>query len=125
MATEQLTNLEKRQKVFLEYEKLVIEQKLIFEKLTDLEADLADHKNVIEKLSTMDPERKCSRLINCVLTERKVKDVLPQLIAHVEFLEGTIPTMNCDLKQKSEAISKYKQEHNLGTLPSSFQMPLV
>lgn len=71
------------------------------------------HRAVIETLKTVDPDRKCFRLIGGVLCERTVKEVLPQLIENKGFIEKTITLVTEDLTKKGQQINKFKEEHNI------------
>lgn len=71
------------------------------------------YRAVIETLKTVDPDRKCFRLIGGVLCERTVKEVLPQLIENKGFIEKTITLVTEDLTKKGQQINKFKEEHNI------------
>lgn len=68
---------------------------------------------MIDTLKTVDPDRKCFRLIGGVLCERTVKEVLPQLIENKDFIEKTITLVTDDLTKKGQQINKFKEEHNI------------
>lgn len=68
---------------------------------------------MIDTLKTVDPDRKCFRLIGGVLCERTVKEVLPQLIENKDFIEKTITLVTDDLTKKGLQINKFKDEHNI------------
>lgn len=68
---------------------------------------------MIETLKSVNPDRKCFRLIGGVLCERTVQDVLPQLIENKDFIENTIKKVNEDLTKKGFEINKFKEENNI------------
>lgn len=68
---------------------------------------------VIETLKNIDENRTCYRLIGGILTERKVKDVLPVLIEHKERLTELIEKLNEQLTKKGTEINEYKDKHNI------------
>lgn len=70
-------------------------------------------RTVIDTLKTVDPDRKCFRLIGGVLCERTVKEVLPQLVENKDFIEKTITLVTDDLTKKGLQINKFKEEHNI------------
>lgn len=68
---------------------------------------------VIETLKNVNEERKCFRMVGGVLTERKVKDVLPVIIKNKEKLTELIASLNEQLGKKGEEINEYKEKHNI------------
>ncbi|CAD7002567.1 probable prefoldin subunit 2 [Ceratitis capitata] len=113
MASEQAKEAKLNEKIIGEFQQLRNEQRNLVNNLNTLEMDLKEHKTVIETLKTVDPERKCFRLIGGVLAERTVKEVLPQLIENKDFIEKTITRVNEDLTAKGQQINKFKEEHNI------------
>lgn len=57
---------------------------------------MQEHQAVIKSLETLDPSRKCFRLVGEVLVERTVKEVLPAVKSNAEQLD-----MVCPLKATS------------------------
>lgn len=68
---------------------------------------------VIETLKNVSEERKCFRLIGGILTERKVKDVLPILITNRDKLTEIIEKLNENLAVKGSELNEYKEKHNI------------
>lgn len=68
---------------------------------------------VIETLKNVDENRTCYRLIGGILTERKVKDILPVLIEHKGKLTELIVKLNEQLTKKGTEINEYKEKHNI------------
>lgn len=68
---------------------------------------------VIETLKNVNEDRKCYRMIGGILTERKVKDVLPVLIANKEKLSELIAKLSDQLTKKGEELNEFKEKHNI------------
>ncbi|XP_019877044.2 prefoldin subunit 2 [Aethina tumida] len=89
------------------------EQRTLTTKLSEFEYDLNEHKMVIETLKNVNDDRKCFRLVGGVLTERKVKDVLPVLISNQENLAELIEKLNEQITKKGQEINEYREKHNI------------
>ncbi|XP_055376224.1 probable prefoldin subunit 2 [Condylostylus longicornis] len=113
MASEAAKAQKKQEKIIGDFQILRNEQRNLASKLTTLEMDLKEHKTVIETLKTVDEDRKCFRLIGGVLCERKVKDVLPQLIENRDNLEKTLEIVTDQLHKKGIELNNFKKEHNI------------
>lgn len=68
---------------------------------------------VIETLKNVNEDRKCFRLVGGVLTERKVKDVLPVLIANQEKLKEFIEKLHDQITKKGQEINEYREKYNI------------
>lgn len=68
---------------------------------------------VIATLENIDENRTCYRLIGGILTERKVKDVLPVLVEHQQKLMQLIEKLNEQLTKKGTEINEYKEKHSI------------
>lgn len=68
---------------------------------------------VIETLKNVNEDRRCFRLIGGVLTERKVKDVLPVLITNQEKLKEFIEKLHEQIAKKGQEINEYREKHNI------------
>lgn len=101
------------EEILAHFQQLRQEQRNVAQKLSEIELDLNEHKMVIETLKHVNEDRKCFRLVGGILTERKVKDVLPQLVTHKEKLEEVIKRMNETLVKKGQEIFEYKEKHNI------------
>lgn len=55
-----------------------LENELI-RKITELQQEAKEHQLVLDAFKSVEPERKCFRLIGGVLIEKTVKDVKPSL----------------------------------------------
>ncbi|XP_065359454.1 probable prefoldin subunit 2 [Calliphora vicina] len=113
MSSEQVKDSKMNEKLIAEFQQLRNEQRNLVNNLNTLEMDLKEHKTVIDTLKTVDPDRKCFRLIGGVLCERTVKEVLPQLVENKDFIEKTITLVTDDLTKKGVQINKFKEEHNI------------
>ncbi|KAJ8974651.1 hypothetical protein NQ317_019888 [Molorchus minor] len=92
------------------FQSLRAEQRALSGKLSEFELDLNEHKMVIETLKNVNEDRKCFRLIGGVLTERKVKDVLPVLITNQEKLREFIEKLNEQITKKGQEINEYREK---------------
>lgn len=68
---------------------------------------------VIETLKNVNEDRKCFKLVGGVLTERKVKDVLPVLITNQEKLKEFIEKLHEQIAKKGQEINDYREKHNI------------
>lgn len=68
---------------------------------------------VIETLKNVNDDRKCFRLVGGVLTERKVKDVLPVLISNSEKLKEITEKLNEQIGKKGQEINEYREKFNI------------
>ncbi|CAH0559216.1 unnamed protein product [Brassicogethes aeneus] len=95
------------------FQSLRAEQRTLTSKLSEFELDLNEHKMVIETLKNVNDDRKCFRLVGGVLTERKVKDVLPVLITNQEKLAEFIEKLNEQISKKGQEINDFREKHNI------------
>ncbi|KAJ8942236.1 hypothetical protein NQ318_003083 [Aromia moschata] len=111
------------------FQTLRAEQRALSGKLSEFELDLNEHKMVIETLKNVNEDRKCFRLIGGVLTERKVKDVLPTLITNQEKLKEIIEKLNEQISKKGQEINEYREKHKIRFRgldnPKQEEQPLV
>ena len=68
---------------------------------------------VIETLKNVNDDRKCYRMIGGILTERKVKEVLPVLVANSNKLSELIAKLSDQLTKKGEELNEFKEKHNI------------
>lgn len=68
---------------------------------------------VIATLKNVDENRTCYRLIGGILTEKKVKNVLPVLIVQREKLIELITKLGEQLAKKNTEFEEYQHEHDL------------
>ncbi|XP_028154384.1 prefoldin subunit 2 [Diabrotica virgifera virgifera] len=95
------------------FQNLRAEQRALSGKLSEFELDLNEHKMVIETLKNVNEDRKCFRLIGGILTERKVKDVLPVLVTNQEKLKEFIEKLQEQITKKGSEINEYREKHNI------------
>ncbi|KAH8876924.1 Prefoldin subunit 2 [Schistosoma japonicum] len=68
---------------------------------------------VIKVLQSVEPTRKCMRMIDNVLIERQVKDILPALEASVQKMSECIETLSKQFEEKGRELQRYKAEHKI------------
>lgn len=76
--------------IHAEFQTLRNDQRLMANKLTEMEAELNEHKIVIDTLKTVDPKRKCYRLIGGILCERTVEEVVPCLVTNEKQVSSCV-----------------------------------
>ncbi|XP_051167715.1 prefoldin subunit 2 [Leptopilina boulardi] len=101
------------EEIFAGFQTLRNEQRLMANKLTEMEMELNEHKIVIDTLKTVDPKKKCYRMIGGILCERTVQEVMPALVSNKEQLTKVIETLNEQLTKKGVEINEYKEKHNI------------
>jgi prefoldin subunit 2 len=95
------------------FQALRAEQRNLSSKLTEFEAESNEHKMVIATLQNVNEDRRCFRLVGGVLTERKVKDVLPALISNMEKLKELIEKLKEQIQKKGVEINEYREKYNI------------
>lgn len=68
---------------------------------------------VIATLQNVNEDRRCFRLVGGVLTERKVKDVLPALVSNLEKLKELIEKLKEQITKKGIEINEYREKYNI------------
>ncbi|KAF7277819.1 prefoldin 2 [Rhynchophorus ferrugineus] len=101
------------QEILAGFQALRAEQRNLTTKLSEIELDLNEHKLVIETLKNVNEDRKCFRLIGGVLTERKVKDVLPVLVINQTKLQELIDILNEQITKKGKELNDYREKYNI------------
>ncbi|KAH8926733.1 Prefoldin beta-like protein [Atractiella rhizophila] len=92
------------------------ELQALVSKVGELEKDKDEHTLVIETLDevqTLDPDRKCFRLIGGVLVESNVKDVLPALKGNVDGISRLVTTLTGQYEEKEKQFEQWKKEYNI------------
>lgn len=102
-----------QEEIYAEFQQLRNQQRNLINNLNTLEMDLKEHKTVIDTLKTVEPGRKCFRLIGGVLCDQTVEVVLPQLVANKEQLEKLIETGKDQITKKGLEINQFKDEYNI------------
>lgn len=112
------------EEIFAGFQALRNEQRLMANKLSEMEMELNEHKIVIDTLKFVDPKRKCYRMIGGVLCERTVEDVMPTLMTNTTQLVKVIEGLNDQLTKKGVEINEYKEKHNIRIrAPNDLQQP--
>ncbi|GBP80774.1 Prefoldin subunit 2 [Eumeta japonica] len=101
------------EEIFAGFQSLRNEQRLLANKISELEMDLNEHKIVIETLRQVSGERKCFRLVGGVLVERTVADVLPELETNREQLPRALAALHDQLTRKGQEINQYIEANNI------------
>ena len=68
---------------------------------------------MLETLEPLPQERKCFRMINGVLVERKVADVVPALTTNSEGLKKVLDDLLKQYKTSQEEMDKWKKKNNV------------
>lgn len=102
-----------QEEIYAEFQQLRNQQRNLVNNLNTLELDLKEHKTVIDTLKTVEPGRKCFRLIGGVLCDQTVEIVLPQLVQNKEQLEKLIENGKEQITKKGQEINQFKDEHNI------------
>ncbi|KAJ8683662.1 hypothetical protein QAD02_019454 [Eretmocerus hayati] len=101
------------EEIYAGFQTLRNEQRIMATKLSEMEAELNEHKIVIDTLKNVDPKRKCYRMIGGILCERTVEEVMPNLVVNKEQLTKVIETLNEQLTNKGKEINEYKEKYNI------------
>ncbi|KYN16917.1 PREDICTED: probable prefoldin subunit 2 [Trachymyrmex cornetzi] len=101
------------EEILTEFQSLRNEQRMLANKLSEMEMELNEHKIVIDTLKNVDPKRKCFRMIGGLLCERTVEDVMPALVTNKEQLMKVIDALNDQVTKKGIEINEYKEKHNI------------
>ncbi|XP_068733529.1 prefoldin subunit 2-like [Montipora capricornis] len=101
------------QEIIMQFNQMRQEVRGIIGKLGELEMEVNEHSIVIEALKSVEPERRCFRMIGGVLVERTVKDVLPALENNKEQIGGLIGKLKESLLAKEKQLSAFKEKHNI------------
>lgn len=112
-ATTKSKDKKSQEEIYAEFQQLRNQQRNLINNLNTLEMDLKEHKTVIDTLKTVEPGRKCFRLIGGVLCDQTVEVVLPQLVANKEQLEKLIETGKDQITKKGLEINQFKDEYNI------------
>merc|ERR1711992_405621 len=89
------------------------EQRIVVNKISELEAEVSEHSIVIETLKNVDPSRKCFRMVGGILSERTVNEVLPALQQNKRQIEEVIEKLKGQLEERGKELNKFVEEHNI------------
>ncbi|OXU22090.1 prefoldin subunit 2 [Nasonia vitripennis] len=108
-----LKNGKTNEEIYAGFQTLRNEQRVMANKLTEMEAELNEHRIVIDTLKNVDGKRKCYRMIGGILCERTVEEVMPTLLVNKDQLAKVIETLNEQLTKKGTEINEYKEKYNI------------
>ncbi|XP_011496005.1 PREDICTED: prefoldin subunit 2 [Ceratosolen solmsi marchali] len=106
-------NAKSNEDIYAGFQSLRNEQRIMANKLSEMETELNEHKIVIDTLKNVDSKRKCYRMIGGILCERTVEEVMPSLLINKDQLTKVIGTLNEQLTSKGIEINEYKEKHNI------------
>ncbi|XP_075250291.1 prefoldin subunit 2-like [Convolutriloba macropyga] len=103
----------KQEEIIKGFQKLRQEQHAMSEKVSEIKSQISEHKSVIAALEKVSEDRKCYRMVDQALVERKVADVLPELKLMKTNLENTVNMMQQQLEKKGSELVEYKSKHDI------------
>ncbi|XP_014211922.1 prefoldin subunit 2 [Copidosoma floridanum] len=106
-------SVKSNQESYAGFQTLRNEQRIMISKISEMEAELNEHKIVIDTLKNINPTRKCYRMIGGILCERTVEEIMPALISNKEQLTKVIKSLNDQLSKKGTEINEYKEKHHI------------
>jgi len=86
---------------------------VLTEKTMELEADVEQHKKVLDVLRKTDPKRGSKYMINNVLVDLPVAEVIPRVDEMQAGLLKALETMQKDLKAEEKGLEDWKVKHNI------------
>jgi prefoldin subunit 2 len=89
------------------------EQHRMAEKIGELEAQLNEHRVVIDAVKKVEPTRRCYRLVGGVLVERTAGEVLPALETNRDGIDQTIAEIQKTLVTKSKELAEFMEARGL------------
>ncbi|XP_063711876.1 prefoldin subunit 2-like [Symsagittifera roscoffensis] len=103
----------KQDEIVKGFHKLRQEQHVLSEKTSDLKSRISEHKSVIAALEKVSKDRKCYRMVDQALVERKVEDVLPELVLMRSNLENSVSVLQQKLEEKGTELVNYKAKFDI------------
>ena len=82
-------------------------------KITELEMEVSEHSLVIGAVESLDPSRRCYRMIGGVLVERTVREVIPAVQRNKEGLEEVISRLYEALERKKKELQEFEVKHKI------------
>ncbi|XP_020967688.1 probable prefoldin subunit 2, partial [Arachis ipaensis] len=82
----------------------------IHSKITELRMEVSEHSWVVNAIQSLDPSRRCYRMIEGVLLEKTVKEVLPAVLRNKEGLEEVISRL-----KKKKVIVEFEAKYKIRT----------
>lgn len=68
---------------------------------------------VIATLKNVNEDRRCFHLVGGILTERKVREVLPSLVINLDKLKELIEKIKDQIQKKGVEINEYREKYNI------------
>ncbi|XP_057301582.1 prefoldin subunit 2-like [Hydractinia symbiolongicarpus] len=102
-----------QEQIITKFNQMRQEQRILVNKISELEAEISEHSVVIETLKNVDVDRKCFRMVGGILSERTVKEVLPALQNNKMQIEQVIEKLKFQLTEKGKELVKFREEHNI------------
>ncbi|KAF8514817.1 Prefoldin beta-like protein [Hysterangium stoloniferum] len=109
------------QEVQTTYTRFQNDLQAVASKIGELESEADEHELVLTTLKgvlSIDPHRKCFRLIGGVLVERTVKDVIPALQTNRDGIKRVIVSLIEQYKSKETEFNGFVREYNIRTANS-------
>jgi len=99
--------------IIMKFNQMRQEQRIVVNKISELEAEVSEHSVVIETLKNVDSGRKCFRMVGGILSERTVNEVLPELQHNKTQIEAVIEKLKVQLTERGQELNKFREEHNI------------
>eukprot|EP00215_Chloropicon_roscoffensis_P004325 CAMPEP_0198472338 /NCGR_PEP_ID=MMETSP1456-20131121/29343_1 /TAXON_ID=1461544 ORGANISM="Unidentified sp., Strain RCC1871" /NCGR_SAMPLE_ID=MMETSP1456 /ASSEMBLY_ACC=CAM_ASM_001119 /LENGTH=133 /DNA_ID=CAMNT_0044198961 /DNA_START=40 /DNA_END=441 /DNA_ORIENTATION=+ len=86
------------------------EVQALYQKLSELDAELQEHELVIKAISDMEEKRKCFRLVGGVLVERTVGEVLPAVNTNKQGIASIKEQLQKQFDSKKEELKAFQDK---------------
>ncbi|WZN65416.1 subunit 2 of molecular cheperone prefoldin [Chloropicon roscoffensis] len=86
------------------------EVQTLYQKLSELDAELQEHELVIKAISDMEEKRKCFRLVGGVLVERTVGEVLPAVNTNKQGIASIKEQLQKQFDSKKEELKAFQDK---------------
>lgn len=108
-ATSQITE----QQIVDQYNKMRQDQSQLMSRIAQLDGELHEHSLVTTTLKSMEPTRRCHRLVGGVLIEKPVKDVLPEVEQAMENIAAAVKAFNDQLIKKEREMESFVSQYKI------------
>ena len=85
----------------------------LLEKISDLQAEAAEHDLVVKALKPMDKDRRCYRMIGDVLVERTVGEALPAVQRNRDGLQNVLNSLEEQLAAQQKKLQEFQEHYNI------------
>jgi len=99
--------------IIMKFNQMRQEQRIVVNKMSELEAEVSEHTVVIDTLEKVDSGRKCFRMVGGILSERTVNEVLPALKQNKQQIQDVIEKLKGQLAERGQELNKFREEHNI------------